>query len=67
MSDKISVNGLDIIQTLLAYIDCMEQEVQRSLPNVIDQSFMEKASPAEISLVKIRLMIYRCKQEMDET
>ena len=52
MSDKISVNGIDIITTLLAYIDCMEQEVRRSLPNVIDQSFMKKAPLPKYRLLK---------------
>jgi hypothetical protein len=54
---------MDAITTLLGYIDAIENETKKTLPNVIDQRFMQKANPHEISLVKIRLLVFRCKEK----
>ena len=37
------------------------------MPDVIDKSVMETATPAEISLIKILLMIHRCKEKVTNT
>lgn len=55
---------MDAITTLLGYIDAIDNEAKKTLPDVIDQKFMQKANPHEISLVKIRLMVYRCKEKL---
>ena len=57
---------MDVITTLCAYIDAIDNEAKKTLPDVIDQKFMQKANPHEISLVKIRLMIFRCREKMDQ-
>ena len=51
------------ITTLCTYIDAIEAEAKKNLPDVIDQSFMQKANPHEISLVKTLLMVFRCKEK----
>ena len=54
---------MDIITTLCAYIDAIDDEVGKTLPDVIDSQFMKGANAHETSLVKIKLMTFRCKEE----
>ena len=56
-------NKNDVITTLCAYIDAIDNEAKKTLPYVIDQKFMQNANPQEISLTKIRLMVFRCKEK----
>lgn len=57
----------DIITTLYAYIDAIDNEAKKTLPDVIDQKFMLNANPQEISLAKIRLMVFRCNEAIAAT
>lgn len=56
---------MDAITTLLGYIDAIDNEAKKTLPDVIDQKFMQNANPQEFSLAKIRLMVFRCKEKFN--
>jgi hypothetical protein len=62
-AEEMSKEHMDVITTLCAYIDAIDNEAKRTLPDVLDQNFMKRANPHEISLAKIRLMVFRCKEK----
>ena len=60
MTEKALFNG----DMMAIALDVIDQELHKALPPVVDAEYMKKATPAELSLVKIALILYRCKKGM---